>query len=100
MLLRGEIMRGKYRDSYEEPKPFEPNKPTEVKVTLQDVSHTILKGHKIMVQVQSSWFPFYDRNPQTFCDIYNAKESDFVKATHKIYFSKEYPSHVTLKLVK
>jgi putative CocE/NonD family hydrolase len=100
MLLRGEIMRGKYRDSYEEPKPFEPNEPTEVKITLQDVSHTFLKGHKIMVQVQSSWFPFYDRNPQTFCDIYNAKESDFVKATHKIYFSKNYPSHVTLKLVK
>jgi uncharacterized protein len=100
MLLRAEIMRGKYRDSYEEPKPFEPNKPTEVKITLQDVSHTFLKGHKIMVQVQSSWFPFYDRNPQTFCDIYNAKESDFVKATQKIFFSKKYPSHVTLKLVK
>jgi predicted acyl esterase len=93
-------MRGKYRDGYENPKPFEPNKPAEVKVTLQDVSHSFLKGHKIMVQIQSSWFPFYDRNPQTFCDIYNAKESDFVKATQKIYFSKEYPSHVKLKLVK
>jgi putative CocE/NonD family hydrolase len=100
MLVRGEIMRGKYRDGYENPKPFEPNKPAEVKVTLQDVSHSFLKGHKIMVQIQSSWFPFYDRNPQTFCDIYNAKESDFVKATQKIYFSKEYPSHVKLKLVK
>ncbi len=85
MLVRGEIMRGKFRDSFEKPSPFTPNKPTRVKFSLPDVAHTFKKGHRIMVQVQSSWFPLVDRNPQQFLDIYKAKDSDFKKATIRIY---------------
>ncbi|HZY39805.1 MAG TPA: CocE/NonD family hydrolase [Mucilaginibacter sp.] len=85
MLVRAEIMRGRYRDSYSNPSPFVPNKPTEVKYTMPDVAHTFKKGHRIMVQVQSSWFPLVDRNPQQFIDIYHAKDSDFVKETINVY---------------
>lgn len=84
-LVRGDVMRGKFRNSLEKPEPFEPNKPTLVKFTLPDVLHTFRPGHRLMVQVQSSWFPLVDRNPQKFCDIYTAKESDFVKANHRVY---------------
>jgi putative CocE/NonD family hydrolase len=84
-LVRGDVMRGKFRNSLEKPEPFTPNQPTEVKFTLQDICHTFRPGHRIMVQVQSSWFPLVDRNPQTFVDIYNAKESDFKKATQRVY---------------
>jgi uncharacterized protein len=84
MLVRGEIMRGKYRKSFSNPVAFIPNKNEQVKFTLPDVAHTFKKGHKIMVQIQSSWFPLMDRNPQQFLDIYKAKDSDFRKATIKI----------------
>jgi len=85
MLVRAEIMRGKFRNSFEKPEPFVPGKPTLVKYTLPDVAHTFKKGHKIMVQVQSSWFPLTDRNPQQFLDINHAKDADFVKETIKVY---------------
>ncbi len=85
MLVRGDIMRGRYRNSFSNPEAFVPGKPTEVKFTMPDVAHTFKKGHRIMVQVQSSWFPLADRNPQQFVDIYHAKDSDFVKETIKIY---------------
>ena len=85
MLVRGEIMRGKFRNSFEKPEPFVPGKITEVKYTLPDVAHTFKKGHKLMIQVQSSWFPLADRNPQKFVDIYKADDSDFQKATIRIY---------------
>ncbi len=85
MLVRGEIMRGKFRNSFEKPEPFVPNKITPVKYTLPDIAHTFKKGHKLMVQIQSSWFPIADRNPQKFIDIYNCTDSDFQKATIKIY---------------
>ena len=68
-LVRGEVMRGKFRNSFEKPEPFTPGKPTAVKFTLPDVCHTFRTGHRIMVQVQSTWFPLVDRNPQTFVDI-------------------------------
>src|SRR5205823_1412033 len=74
-LVRAEIMRGKFRNSYERPEPFVPNRPTKVELTLPDVLHTFQKGHRVMVQVQSSWFPLVDRNPQRFVDIYRAKET-------------------------
>ena len=99
-LIRYEILRGKFRNSYEKPEPFIPNKVTEVKVPLNDIDHTFLKGHKIMVQVQSSFFPFFDRNPQKFVDIYNAKESDFQKAFHRIYFSENFPSKIAFGTLK
>ena len=85
MLVRGDVMRGRYRNSFEKPEAFVPNKPTEVKYTLTDVAHTFKKGHRIMVQIQSSWFPLVDRNPQQFIDIYHAKDSDFKKAIINIY---------------
>lgn len=85
MLVRAEIMRGRYRNSFSKPEAFVPGKPTQVKFTMPDVAHTFKKGHKIMIQVQSSWFPLADRNPQQFVDIYHAKDSNFVKETIKIY---------------
>ena len=72
-LVRGDVMRGKFRNSFEKPEPFEPKQPTPVKFTLHDVCHTFRTGHRIMVQVQSTWFPLVDRNPQKFVDIYNAR---------------------------
>ncbi|MCW3467456.1 CocE/NonD family hydrolase [Chitinophaga nivalis] len=99
MLVRGEIMRGKFRNSFENPAPFVPNEPTAVKFTLPDVAHTFKKGHRIMVQIQSSWFPLADRNPQQFTDIYKATESDFKKATIRIYHDAQHPSLVTLPIV-
>ncbi|MGZ3871898.1 MAG: CocE/NonD family hydrolase [Mucilaginibacter sp.] len=88
MLVRAEIMRGRYRNSYSKPEGFVPNKPTQVKYTLPDVAHIFKKGHRIMVQVQSSWFPLADRNPQQFIDIYHAKDEDFLKETIKIYHNQ------------
>ena len=100
MLVRGEVMRGKFRNSFSKPEPFTPGKPTEVKFNLQDVQHTFKAGHKIMVQVQSSWFPLVDRNPQKFVDIYNAADSDFQKATHRIFHSAKLSSHLKVGVVK
>ena len=88
MLVRGEVFRGKFRNSFEEPEAFIPNKPTEVKYTLPDVAHTFKKGHRIMIQVQSSWFPLVDRNPQIFTDIYHATDADFTRETIKIYHNQ------------
>lgn len=96
MLVRGEVLRGRFRNSFENPEPFIPGKITEVKFRISDVAHTFKKGHRIMIQVQNSWFPLVDRNPQKFVDIYHCSEEDFQKATHRIYHDRQYPSHVTL----
>lgn len=85
MLVRGEVMRGKFRNSFENPEAFVPNKPTQVKFTLPDIAHDFKKGHRIMIQIQSSWFPLVDRNPQKFININTAKDSDFQKAAIRIY---------------
>ena len=97
MLVRGEIMRGKFRESFEKPSPFIPNKPTLVKFTLPDIAHTFKKGHKIMVQIQSSWFPLVDRNPQQFMDIYKATNKDFKKATIRVYNNESFIQMPVLK---
>ncbi len=94
MLVRGEVMRGRYRNSFEKPEPFQPGEPALVKFQLPDINHTFKKGHRLMVQIQSSWFPLVDRNPQTFVDIYHAVESDFKKATHRVYFDTGRGSHL------
>ena len=86
-LVRGDVMRGRFRNSFEKPEPFSPGEPTLIPIAIPDTYHTFRTGHKIMVQVQSSWFPLVDRNPQTFVDIYKAKESDFRKATQRVYRS-------------
>jgi putative CocE/NonD family hydrolase len=100
MLVRGEILRGKYRNSFEFPEAFVPNTLTKVKYELPDVGHTFKKGHRIMIQIQHSWFPLADRNPQKFMNIYEAQPSDFQKATHRIYYNSEQPSFITLPLLK
>jgi uncharacterized protein len=87
-LLRGEPMRAKFRNSWEKPEALVPGKMTEIDFTMPDLNHTFRKGHRIMVQVQSSWFPLVDRNPQTFVDIPNAKPADFRKATEQIFHGK------------
>ena len=93
-LVRGDVMRGKFRKGFDTPEPFKPDEPTEVSFTLPDTYHTFRPGHKMMVQVQSSWFPLIDRNPQTFVDIYQAKPQDFVKATQRVYRSKDRASRL------
>ena len=100
MMVRAEVMRGKFRNSYEQPEPFAPGMITEVKYNLPDVSHCFRKGHRIMIQVQNSWFPLVDLNPQKFTDIYHADARDFQKATHRIYRDKKNPSGVIVNILK
>ncbi|MBS1751379.1 MAG: CocE/NonD family hydrolase [Bacteroidetes bacterium] len=100
MLVRGEIMRGKYRNSFEHPKPFIPGKPTKVKFTLPDIAHTFKKGHRLMIQIQSSWFPLMDRNPQKFMDIYKAKDSDFQPSVIRIHHAAGNASAIYLPVIK
>ena len=95
-----EIRRGRYNSGYEHPRPLVPNTPIEWKIPLRDRDHVFLKGHRLMVQVQSTWFPLIDRNPQRFVpSIYQATASDFVKATHRVYSTPSLPSHVVLPVV-
>ena len=96
MLLAGDLLRGKFRESFSTPKPMVPGEVTRIEVGLGDRHHTFLKGHRIMVQIQSSWFPMFDRNPQSFVDIYHAKPSDYRKATQRVHRSPTWPSHVTV----
>jgi uncharacterized protein len=100
MLVRGEVMRGRYRKSFETPEAFKPGKVEEVKFYLPDIAHTFKKGHRLMVQVQSSWFPLVDRNPQQFINVYSANDSDFKKEDIKIYHSTRYPSNIILPVLK
>ena len=98
-LVRAEVMRGKFRNSLEKPEPFKPGEITNVKFNLNDVAHTFLKGHKIMIQIQSSWFPLIDKNPQQFMNIPTASESDFQKATIKIFHISGYSSKIVLPVL-
>lgn len=96
-----EVFRGRFRKSFSNPSPLVPNKPEEFVVDLHDINHTFKKGHKIMIQVQSTWFPVIDRNPQRYvANIFEAKESDFIKAEHRVYFSAQYPTYVELPVIK
>ena len=96
MLIRGEPMRAKYRNSWESPEPIKPGVMTNVDFSMQDVNHTFLRGHRIMVQIQSSWFPLVDRNPQVFEDIAKAKPEDFQKATETIFHQADAASGIEL----
>ena len=98
MLVRGEVFRGKYRNSFEKPEPFIPGKVTEVRYGMPDIAHTFKKGHRIMIQVQNSWFPLVDRNPQKFVDIYTCSDSDFQKATHRIYHNSSFSSGIKVNI--
>lgn len=99
-LVRAEVIRGKFRNSFEKPEPFVPGKVTPVKLQLNDALHTFKKGHKIMVQVQSSWFPLVDRNPQKFMRIPDATEKDFQRATIRIFHDAKNPSSIVLPVLK
>jgi putative CocE/NonD family hydrolase len=100
MLVRGEIFRGRYRNSFEKPEPFEPGKPAQVKFELPDIAHTFQKGHRLMIEIQSSWFPLADRNPQKFLNIYEAVNSDFQKATITILHNESLSSNIILPILK
>ena len=100
MLVRGEIMRGKFRNSFETPTAFKPGKIETVKFDLPDIAHTFKKGHRLMIQIQSSWFPLADRNPQQFMNIYEATEADFKKATIRIYHDAANPSTIYLPIIR
>ncbi len=99
MLVRGDVIRGKFRNSLAAPEPFEPGKITPVEFELQDVFHRFQRGHRLMVQVQSTWFPMIDRNPQKFVDIFTAQPEDFQKATQRVYSSAAHPSRITLRVM-
>ncbi|MEZ4383022.1 MAG: CocE/NonD family hydrolase [Nannocystaceae bacterium] len=97
MMVRSEVLRGRYRDGYERARPFTPNKPTAVKVPLQDVLHTFKAGHRIMIQIQSTWFPMVDRNPQRWVEnIFEAKDDDFRAATHTVFRERAHPSRIVV----
>jgi predicted acyl esterase len=99
--VANEVFRGRYRKSFEKPEPIAPNAVLEYAFSLHTQDYTFRKGHRLMVQVQSTWFPLIDRNPQVFLpSIFAAKAGDFRAATHRIYRSAQYPSHVTIPVVK
>lgn len=100
MLVRGEIMRGRFRNSFAKPEAFKPNKIETVKFNLPDISHTFKKGHRLMIQIQSSWFPLVDRNPQQFVDIYTCDDKDFIKSTIKVYHDAVNASNIVLPVLK
>jgi putative CocE/NonD family hydrolase len=100
-LVRGDVMRGRFRNSLSSPEPFVPDRASAVDFRLNDVAHTFRPGHKMMIQIQSTWFPLVDRNPQKFVDIYNAADADFQKATQRVYRSRDRATHLEmLELVR
>jgi uncharacterized protein len=101
LMIAADVFRGRYRNSYEKPEPVKPDEVNKYTINLHAINHVFKKGHRIMVQIQSTWFPIIDRNPQRYVsNIFNAREEDFIKATQKIYRTRQYPSHVKLPLVK
>jgi predicted acyl esterase len=95
-LVRGEPFRGKFRKGFEKPVAFEPGKPERITFKMPDVAHTFREGHRIMVQIQSSWFPLTDRNPQRFMDIPRALFEDFVKATERVFIGGAEGSRISV----
>ena len=100
LMVSNEVFRARFRNSFEEPAPLKPNHVYEFPIDIHSTDHCFLKGHRIMVQVQSTWFPIIDRNPQTYVEnIFKAKESDFRSATQRVYRTPQYPSHIVLPVV-
>src|SRR5437868_1356246 len=100
LMIANDVFRGRFRKSYEKPEPITPNHPDEYRIDLHSNDHTFLKGHRIMVQVQSTWFPLIDRNPQKYVEnIFRAKDSDYQKAAQRVYRSKQHSSHIALPVV-
>jgi len=100
MMVRSEVIRGRFRDSYARPEPFVPNQPARVSLELQDVLHTFQKGHRIMIQIHSTWFPLVDRNPQTYVpNIFLAEEKDFVKTMQRVHRSYRLPTSIQVGIL-
>ena len=100
-MIRSEIIRGRFRNSFEKPEAFTPGKIEEINLELQDVLHCFQKGHRIMVQIQSTWFPLADLNPQKYVDnIYQAKSEDFISATHKVFHDADHESYLEVGILK
>jgi len=99
MLVRGEVFRGKFRNSFSKPEAFVPGQVTKVEYGMNDIFHTFRRGHRIMIQVQSSWFPLVDRNPQKFMNINEAREADFQKATHRVFRQQGAASKITVQVM-
>jgi uncharacterized protein len=99
MLVRGEIFRGRFRNSFEKPEAFQPGKIEKIRFSLTDVAHTFKKGHRLMIQIQSSWFPLSDRNPQTFTDIYTCANADFQKSAIRIFHDRRNASAIILPVI-
>jgi putative CocE/NonD family hydrolase len=101
LMVASEIFRGRYNKSFEKPEPVTPNAVTEYNINMRGNDHTFLKGHRVMVQVQSTWFPLYNRNPQKFVpNIFTAPTGEYQSATQKIYRSAKYPSHINVTLAQ
>jgi predicted acyl esterase len=100
MMVRSEVIRGRFRKSYSHPEAFVPNRPARVSLEMLDVLHTFQKGHRIMVQIHSSWFPLVDRNPQTYVpNIFLAEERDFVKTTQRVYRTPQLPTSISVGIL-
>lgn len=100
-MVRSEIMRGRFRNGFDKPEPFVPNEVTEVRIPVQDIFHTFKPGHKLMIQIQSTWFPLFDRNPQKYVDnIFKAKAEDFVPAKHTVYHDPTNATNLEIKVLK
>lgn len=100
LMIADDVLRGKFRNSYSNPSPLKPKEPELMEIDLRTRNHLFRQGHRIMVQIQSSWFPLIDRNPQTFVDIPNATAADYKKATHRIYCTPDLPSHIEMSVVR
>ncbi len=101
MLLRGEPFPARFRNSFEKPEPLKPNEVAKIEYTMPGIVHTFKKGHRIMVQIQSTWFPLVARNPQKFVpNIFKANSADFQKATERVYFGGKTGSMIVLPIVK
>jgi hypothetical protein len=99
MLVRGDVLRGKFRNGLDRPEPFTPDTPTALAFTLQDAFHTFRKGHRIMIQVQSSWFPMVDLNPGVFMRTIEATAADFRTTVQRVYHTAAGPSSVELTVL-
>jgi predicted acyl esterase len=99
-MVRGEVFRGRYRNGFDKPEAFEPDKITPVKFRLYDVAHTFAPGHKIMIQIHSTWFPLIDRNPQQFINTYTATVDDLKNETISIYHQKDAATRIILPVIK
>ena len=98
-LVRGDVFRGKFRNSFEKPEPFKPGELAKIEFEIPDICHTFRRGHRVMIHVQSTWFPLVDRNPQTFVNIPTAKPEDFQKATHRLHRGSKAASSLTVRVL-